>query len=198
MATFPWLWRVGRDHRWTLAPQWEERGRGLPRPPRVPPGCAHAILPAVCLGHSLPGRQPGSRVLLGAKIPRQSREAQGSEGAGPGTLPPLAGAQEEHGGLSGPGCQGRSRETGRGQPLPPGGQGSRTPDGRLAAQSLQPEQIRHDSRFPPDEGPQGRGGNDARDRNTVLPEDPCGWGWPPQQAFSPSTNVYRAPPVCRP
>lgn len=96
--------------------------------------CSHAILRAACLGHFLPGWQPGSRVLLGVERGRMccqdakaEPESRGKRGAG------LE--------LSIPGREGKSTdlwlssregstETGRG--LPPL-QGRATSDRRLAA-----------------------------------------------------------------
>lgn len=123
VAVCPWLWGgVGRgrtDHPVESYPAVSTGVPSVPMPSPVLPAvagrvrkcdraqldvlCSHATLPATCLSHFLPGRQPGSRVLLGAERrrrcqdPRQSRKQRAVRGW-PSAAPVPAG----RGGAQGP------------------------------------------------------------------------------------------------
>lgn len=189
------LWRVGRDCGGTSAlgeDRVAEYGRAFLMSCQGPPGCtcvctqawlgvlcSHAILPATCLGHFLPGWQPGSRVLLGAKISSQSWAAEGSEGLG--RFPALA-------------ARGRSRsaETRRGQGWRRG-----TPESRLVAQRLQHGPAPCTSRSPGFGQMRGLEAKEEMKRQRHSPIRGPVWvegGRPNRHSVQ---NVYQAPPLCQ-
>lgn len=192
---FPWLWRVGCDCRGT-SPLGQERGaehdRAFPMRCRGRLG-VHALVPGQGLvscsvtpssqrlvwatssqaGSQAPvrSREPRSRVRAG-----QQREARGR----PGPLPA-------------PATPARA-QTGSRQPLPPGGRGRggapRRAGWQLRASS--PSRLCN-SRFWPDEGPQGKGGNEETETLSCQGTR-VGGGRLPQQALS-QTRLLSTSPV---